>query len=221
MKNASLILNVFLTIAVIVLYVLHFNTGTGPEPEGQTNSVSVETTPEKLASDVKVTKVQGEAVIVYVNIDTLLEKYQYYQDVSDEIERNLQNMENSFKARVMRYQTDMQDYISKAEKGLVPKETAIGIEEKLMKEKTSIENEERNIGLKQEKEARKLEPVQKKLYDFFKEFVAKNNYSCVLTYTSKGEGALGIRDELDVTRQVLEILNEDYTKNKKQPTLPK
>lgn len=216
MKGISLLWNVALTIGLVILFVLHFSAGNTQADSGDgSDSLYVEKTPAKLAADVPITKAQGEAVIVYVNIDTLLENYAYYRDVSTVIEKNLAAMDNAFKQKVMNYQTELQDYMSRAEKGLIPKESAIQIEEKLMKDKQAIENEEKFLVQKQEKEARRLEAVQKKLYDFFKEFVAQRNYSCVLTYTAKGEGALGIRDELDVTKEVLTILNDDYKKKPK------
>ena len=65
MKNASLILNVILTIAVAVLYYLHFK--------------------DRQPEEAPVVKAPVEAkgkTIVYVNVDSLLTKYDYFKAVS-------------------------------------------------------------------------------------------------------------------------------------------
>ncbi len=208
-------MNVILSIAVAVLFYLHFSSASASDPDSDPLSDKQKT--EDLAKNIKVSDAQGSAIIVYVNIDTLFEKYKYYKDVSVEVENNLAAIEGNFKNKVMKYQEDFQTYIDKAGQGLIPKEQAEQIEGDLMKRKTAIENEEKNIGALQEQQSKKLEKVQKKLYEFFKAFTASNNYSCVLTYTSRGEGALGIKDELDVTNKVLDALNSEYESTKTPP----
>jgi outer membrane protein len=157
---------------------------------------------DSLAKKVAVSDEQASAPVVYVNIDTLLEKYEYYQKVSKEVEKAMQGIENSFKSKVIRYQKDFNEYIEKAGAGLIPKEQAMA-------------KEEQSIPALQMREEKKLEEVQIKLYNFFKSFTKANNYSCVLTYNVKGAGALGVRDELDVTSQVVKVLNDQYREEQK------
>jgi outer membrane protein len=170
---------------------------------------------DSLAKKVAVSDEQASAPVVYVNIDTLLEKYEYYQKVSKEVEKAMQGIENSFKSKVIRYQKDFNEYIEKAGAGLIPKEQAMAKEEELMRRKQAIEQEEQSIPALQMREEKKLEEVQIKLYNFFKSFTKANNYSCVLTYNVKGAGALGVRDELDVTSQVVKVLNDQYREEQK------
>ena len=77
MKNASLILNVILTIAVAVLYYLHFK-------DHQPEAVSTVKAPAEA---------KGKA-IVYVNVDSLLTKYDYFKDTQKVLESKRFQLEN-------------------------------------------------------------------------------------------------------------------------------
>jgi len=66
-KNASLILNIVLAIAVAVLYYLHFKGN------------STDATPTAVPTESK-----GKA-IVYVNVDSLLTKYDFFQRHTESI----------------------------------------------------------------------------------------------------------------------------------------
>jgi outer membrane protein len=219
MKRFSIVLNVILVIAVAVLYYLHFSSsGSTAENMVKDSDTLPDINNEKTANSVKVTSKQSDAIIVYVNFDTLLAKYKYYKKVSAEIERNLTSIEGNFKARVMKYQKDVNEYMKNAEAGILSKEQAMQIENELTQRKTAIENDEKNLSLQQEKETDKLRVVEERIYDFFKAFTKARNYSCVLTYTAKGQGALGVNDDLDVTNEVIDALNSEYEEEIKKKT---
>lgn len=212
MKSFSIVLNLILVVAVGILYYLHFSSHTGSA--AVSSPQDTDTLPNinnsNTANSVKVTSKQSDAIIVYVNFDTLLAKYKYYKKVSEEIERNLTALEGNFKSRVMKYQKDVNEYMKNADAGILSKEQALQIENELTQRKTAIENEEKNLAAMQEKETDKLRVVEERIYDFFKAFTKAHNYSCVLTFTAKGQGALGVNDDLDVTSEVIDALNAEY-----------
>ena len=72
MKKVNLTLNIVLLLAVAVLYVLHF---TGNKTD---NTVSSE--------DSRITAGSGD--IVYINLDTLVNQYDMYNDLRTELESN-------------------------------------------------------------------------------------------------------------------------------------
>jgi outer membrane protein len=214
--NRSVLVNIILGIAVVVLYILHFTSKT--QVAGGND---VKPSNDSLVKSINTTQVQKESKIVYLNIDTLFNKYEYYKKVSDEASAMIKGYQTNYETRVNSFQQKYQEYVDKAGAGLIPKEQAMKIEEDLQKEKTQIEQMETNSESIQQNAAKKLEVVQKKLYDFFKAFTKANNYSCILTYTSKGEGALGIDDSLDVTEMIIKGLNEEYHKMLESQPSPK
>lgn len=207
-NRTSLIMNIVLSIAVAVLFYLHFST----KPAGVTGTDGTTAKNDSLVKTISTTKTQQESRIVYLNIDTLFEKYEYYKKVSDEANASLKAYESNYQKQVADFQQKYQDYMEKAQQGMYTKEQGLKIEEDLQNQKTKIETMEMNRTSMQDAASAKLEVVQKKLYDFFKAFTKANDYACILTYTVKGEGALGIDDSLDVTHQIIKGLNEEYHK---------
>jgi outer membrane protein len=79
MKNLSLILNAVLIVAVGVLFYLHFST-----------KGSAKASPARSAS---MNLVQPDVPIVYVNIDTLLNNYDYFKDMQNDFADKQSEME--------------------------------------------------------------------------------------------------------------------------------
>ena len=214
MNKLSPILNIVLLIAVVVLYFLHFkgnaSAGTGTASKN-----------DSLAKTISTTQAQKESKIVYLNIDTLFVKYEYYKKVNDDANTLLKTQEYSYQKRVNDLQEKYKEYMDKAGAGLIPKEQAEKIEADITAEKKSLDDLTIKRESWQDDAMRKVIPVQKKLYDFFKQFTKVNGYSCILTYTIKCEGALGINDDLDVTGQVIKGLNDEYHEELKNGTLKK
>lgn len=165
---------------------------------------------DSIIKTIPITAAQKSAPIVYLNIDTLFEKYEYYKKVSDEANNYLKYHENNYERLATELQTKYEDYVTKAGQGLYTKEQGLKIEDDLKKMKERLDQMEYDRPTVQKQAAQKLEVVQKTLYDFFKAYCKQNNFSCILTYNVRGEGALGINDSLDVTNVIVEGLNKQY-----------
>ena len=213
MNKLSPILNIVLTIAVVILYFLHFKGNT------QTAGNSSPVKNDSLAKTITTTQAQKESKIVYLNIDTLFVRYEYYKKVNDEANTLLKTQEYGYQKRVNDLQVKYQDYMEKAGAGLIPKEQAEKIEAEISAEKQRLDELSLKRETWQDDALQKVIPVQKKLYEFFKQFTKANGYSCILTYTVKCEGALGINDDLDVTKQVIKGLNDEYHEELKNGTI--
>jgi outer membrane protein len=198
-------MNVVLTIAVAVLFYLHFSKPIATTNTGNTNEIDT-----SAISNIKLTKEQKDTRIVYLNIDTLLENYTHYQEVSKKATDMVKGYQSSLQQKAVNFQKDYEDYVNKAGQGLIPKDDAIKIEKKLQVTKDELDQSELGMERIQLKAEEMLDVVRKTLYDFFKMFCKKNNYSCILTYTIRGEGALGVDENLDVTDQVVKSINQEY-----------
>ena len=76
MKKVNLILNIVLVLAVAALYVLHFTGNSKTE-----NTASTE--------DSRITAGSGD--IVYINLDTLVNQYDMYNDLRTELESKVEH----------------------------------------------------------------------------------------------------------------------------------
>jgi len=210
MNRISFIFNIILSIAVIILFYLHFSSS---KIEGKTQEETI----DSLAKSINTTQAQKESKIVYVNSDSLFEKYEYYKKVKVDAEKKINGFEANYNQMQKSLATDYNDYIDKAGKGLYSKDQSEKIEADLKKRNTALENMEKQYPYLQDQAAKELADVQNRLYTFFKSFSQTNGYSCILTFNTRGEGALGINDELDITQQVINALNFEYQQSLKNP----
>ena len=210
MNRISFIFNIILSIAVIILFYLHFSSS---KIGGKTQEETI----DSLAKSINTTQAQKESKIVYVNSDSLFEKYEYYKKVKVDAEKKINGFEANYNQMQKSLATDYNDYIDKAGKGLYSKDQSEKIEADLKKRNTALENMEKQYPYLQDQAAKELADVQNRLYTFFKSFSQTNGYSCILTFNTRGEGALGINDELDITQQVINALNFEYQQSLKNP----
>ena len=134
MNRISLLINIVLAAAVAVLYYLHFSSPAQTAPTDNSKLKS-----DSIVKTISTTQAQKESRIVYLNIDTLFEKYEYYKKVSDEANGTLKAFESNYERSVTAFQQKYQDYVDKAGAGMYTKEQGLQIEADLQTEKTRIE----------------------------------------------------------------------------------
>ncbi|GAB3039480.1 OmpH/Skp family outer membrane protein [Spirosoma pulveris] len=191
MKNASLILNVVLTIAVAVLYYLHFK---GPQAEAD--------------SAVKAPVEAKGRAIVYVNVDSLLTKYDYFKDTQKVLESKRFQLENDLAAKGRNLQNKVAFFQQRA--ATMTQEQGRATEASLQKEQQDILafRERAAQGLATE-EQDKNKQLYDQIYEYLKKENATNKYEFVLGYT-KGGGILFADPSGDRTSKILAGLNKEY-----------
>ena len=109
MKKANLIINIVLIVAVAALFVLHF-TGRGKASQIQT------------AGSESVTATKGD--IVYINLDTLINQYDMYNDLRSELQGKLSAIENDINKQGRALENDIKSFQEKMQKGLLTRSQA-------------------------------------------------------------------------------------------------
>lgn len=202
MKNASLILNVILTIAVAVLYYLHFK---DHQPETET---AVKAPVEA----------KGRA-IVYVNVDSLLTKYEYFKDAQKVLESKRFQLENDLATKGRNLQNKVAFFQQKAP--TMTQEQGRATEASLQKEQQDImayrDRAAQNLALEEQAKNKEL---YDQIYDHLKSINAQNKYEFVLGYT-KGGGILFADPAADRTSVILDGLNKEYTAKQAKGTKKK
>lgn len=186
LKQASLILNVVLLIAVAVLYFKVFGTN-------QASSGSPLSAPAQ------------NSRVVYVDSDTLLENYTYFRDLEEQLDKKKDSLERILSAKGQALEREMRDYQEKGA-GMSASERQLR-EEMLMKKQQALMEERDNLLEKLKTEDAALaDSIHIDLMKYMKEFNRSHGYDFILGYT-RGGGILFANDSLNVTRQVLEGLN--------------
>lgn len=192
MKNLSLILNGILAVAVIYLYILHFS---GESPVETEDAATVSSS-------------GGVPKIAYVNSDTLLEYYDFFQDKRTELEGKAQKLQSDYETRAKGLQSEITSFQRNA--GSMTMNQARAIEEDLMKKQQNLAQYQQNLSSElMQEEAKVNEELYEKVAEYLEEYGEEENFKVVLTYT-KNSGVLYADDSLDITRVVVDRLNERY-----------
>jgi outer membrane protein len=202
MKRLPLILNIVLAVAVIALYVLHF-TGLGISKKNKTEA------------GITAGMADGSDIF-YVQIDSVISKFDMATDLSGELEAKYKSSEAALQSRQEAYQKDVRDYQYKVQRGLVTRTDAQTIEQQLYTKQQDLVKLQQDLGNEiNEKQTVMNRQVINAIMEYLKENNADFNYKYVMG-TSFGGNILYANDSLDITKSIVKGLNEKYQKNKKK-----
>jgi outer membrane protein len=201
MKNVSLIVNVVLGAAVAVLYVLHF-TATGKTADIQADYVA------------RGEYVPAQSNIVFVNFDTLLNNYDMFFDLQKKFLEKQQKLEAELTRSSRSYERQVGDFQEKVQKGLVTRSEAQQLEMQLMQVQQELmgQRDEYSQELMEEEQVMNRQ-LQHSIYDFLEEYNNRHKYHYIFSH-SFGGPLLYTDRNLNITREVIEGLNQKYRQNK-------
>lgn len=203
MKKASIIINIVLTVAVIVLFVLHF---TGK---------SVPAMVANEAGDVDMVA-RGEASIAWVNMDSLLANYDMYFDFQDELEEKGRKMERDMNNKTRALEKEMMDFQDKVQKGLVTRATAQQMQQDLAVKEQELYLYRDELGMQfAEEEQVMLRRIQHSITDFVANYNKDKGFEVIFSGAFGGPLLYG-HPSIEVTTDVLNGLNQEYQKSKPQ-----
>jgi len=202
MKRLPLILNIVLAIAVVALYVLYF-TGIGSPKKSST----VEGLPAGSANG---------GSIFYVQIDSVLSHFDMATDLSGELQSRFNASEAEFQAKQKAYQNDVNDYQYKSQRGLITRSEAQTTEQELYAKQQNLAKLQQDLTQElQEKQTVMNRQVINAIMEYLKMNSSQLNYKYVLG-TSFGGNILYANDSLDITKNIITGLNENYKETKKK-----
>lgn len=200
MKNLSVVLNVVLLVAVGVLYFIHFSDGDAVNQPKLEASAAV---PAK-----------GKTVIAYINSDSLLSNFNYYNKVEKELNELQNKYDNDFATRAKGLQQRAYTLQQNAQNMTIAKARAE--QEELMKSEANLRKYQESLTQKfLTRQAELQDSLYLKVSDYLKVYGEENNLDVVLTY-QRGSGVLFASDSLDITSKVIEGLNNQYPTQEKE-----
>jgi len=198
MKNSSLILNVVLLVAVIVIYVLHFTSGKSSAKDDVLVGGPAQLTDMKIA---------------YVKVDSLIVNYDLAQQLHDEFTKNQEAYTKEYATRRSKFEEQAAAFQEKIQRG------GFLTEQRAMQERDRLVNEEQEILKLDQDLSSKLAEMQnannQQLVDSLMAYLKKFNASKKYAYIFNSSGIL-IGDEAhNITKEVLDAMNDRYAKEKK------
>jgi len=199
MKKVSLIVNIILAVAVVILYVLHFNKNEGK------NNANINQPSEQV-----VNSSTGELKIAFVNIDTLISNYNYFLNLRDELQRKIQQLDAEFNIQSRTYDAQVADYQDKVKKYLITTKQAQEVEKQLMIQQQELLNKRDEMRRQiAEDENVMNNKVYYKIIDYINDYNKSNNYQYIFSNTGSGPILFG-NSALNITNSILAGINQQY-----------
>ncbi len=198
MKNLPLILNIVLFALVGHLYYLNFSKNKAAE--------QVITAPTSQSGGVK---------IAYVNGDTLDAQYIWLKKQKDAIQQRMQAAENSLAAKEQALMKDANALQERFQGGNMTQADAEKAQNALMQRGQRLEEEKVRLSKSLSEEQKKaFNDLYANVEAQLKTLSAQIGYDYILSF-SRGGQILLANDSLDITKQVLQLLNAQELEQKK------
>lgn len=149
--------------------------------------------------------------IVYVNSDTLSEKYQYFIDIRAKLEAKVKKAQSDLQSKGQAFQREVAEYEKNAPTMSASDRQAT--EERLARKQQELGRLDQNASqsLAQD-EATEFNNVYTAITDYLKKHAEEQGYTYVLTYSKSNPAVLYANEKFDITRQILDGLNAEYKK---------
>lgn len=195
MKHLSLILNVVLFIGLGLLYFLHFNgasTNTGESTTGETQAI-------------------GELKVAYVNIDSILMKYNLATELNNALIKKQSGMKSRLEKEASAFEKDAQVFQDKVQRGIfLTQQRAEEAQQQLVMRQQELQQLEYDYTNQLAAEQQKMNA---RLFDSINNFIKAYNtpekYQIILGHSLGGNMLYG-SEQINITPEVLKGLNEHY-----------
>ena len=149
-------------------------------------------------------------------IYSVVNSYDMFNDLKSELEEKVQKIQNELQAKGRDFQKAANDFTNKINKGLLTQAEAQERNQVLTNRQADLQN----LTAQKEAEIQEEQAVMfNKVMDAIQTYIAKYNqekkFAMILTTTDAATTVLTADPTLDITAEVIEGLNNEYVKNKK------
>lgn len=193
----SLMMNIVLFAAIVVLYILHFM-GNG---SGEIDTATLQ-------------KSNKAVTVGFVNSDSIMANYDMVEHMKDSLvaqtkiyEAQFTAAQSSFETQVLAYQKKIKDNTLSIEQATATEKTLTKLQENLLTMKEELTNKLAD----QELELNVV--LQDSIMSCLKRYNKRYNFDYILGF-SKGSGILYANDSLNITSEIIKELNKEYKSKK-------
>jgi len=198
--NFNTLLGIFLLLALIVLYILHFTSS------GQ-NAASPVTAIQKAGG--------RQLSVVFVNLDSLNTHYEFVKVLRSELEGTGKKLQTEVMSEQAALEKEANEFQRQMSTNSIPEEKAKVIYEQLMqKQQALMQKKDQYTQQVSEQELNMNLRLIDSVTIFLKRFNRKYHFDYIMGYKAGGEILIS-NDTLDITESVLEELNREYHQRKK------
>ena len=197
--NISLVLNGILLIAVAYLLSQHLSSG----------KVKAEETP---AADTAA----ASPNIVYVNADTLVEQYEYFRQQKEALDKRQAEASQRLNQRMATLENEFRGVQQKIQQGLLTPNQIADEEQRLGRKQQELVAEQEKLSKELMAETQRIQlELEDELRQSLDQMRERRGYDYILQY-GQGSSVLLAADSLDITAEVLEILNQKKTEEQEK-----
>lgn len=151
--------------------------------------------------------------IVYLNSDSLSEKYQYFKDIKAKLESKVKKAQADLQSKSTAFQREVADYQKNA--ATMSADDRQATEQKLARKQDELARLDQTASSSIAKdESDEFNNVYNKITEFLKKHASENGYKLVLTYSKSNPTVLYADPSLEITNEVIKQLNEEYKPKK-------
>ena len=201
MKNLPLIFSIAALLIAIVFGVISLGSGKTATKENSGNK----------ADSLTVTKTEG---IAFMDLDRVIQEYDMANDLGAVVETKVKNIQDEVNRRGKKLEKDVADFQAKIDKGLVTRSTAEIQGQKLQKQQDDFNayaNQKNNEIM--EEQAVMMNQIADAIKTFIDKYNEEKQYTMILT-NQRGVPVITADAALDITDEVIALLNEEYVKTK-------
>ena len=198
MKNLSLGLNAVLFIGLGVLYFLHFNSNSSSSTNASNDFVATQT---------------GDLTIAYVNIDSVLLKYNLSIELNTSLTSKQANMKAKLEKDAQAFEKDAQIFQDKVQRGIfLTQERAQEAQQQLVMRQQELQKLEYDYSNQLAAEQQKMNA---QLFDSISSYITEYNtpekFQVIFGHSIGGSLLYG-SEQLDITDNIISGLNSRYGK---------
>lgn len=198
MKNVNYIINGILAVAVVILFVMQLSgkkeTSTANPTISGDGNASVRTLP-----------------VAYINVDSLLENYNYAKDLNEIILKKAENSRANVNQKAASLQKEMEEFQRKiTNNAFLTRERAEQEQQRLVNKRQELQDLDTRLSQELMTEQQKLnEQLRDSIVSQLKIFNQNKGFEIILSNTS-GDNILLANDAYNITAELLEYLNKNY-----------
>ncbi len=197
MKNVNYIVNGVLAIAVIVLFVLHF---TGNKGQTVTRTINAENFAD------------ATMPVAYVNIDSLLLNYNFYNDLNEILLKKQENARANLRTKMQDLEKEISQFQQKVNtNSFLTRERAEQEQERLLKKQQDLQElDERTVYDLQVEQLQMDMQLRDSIVHQLKVFNEKYGFQIIYS-NNNSDNILYANDAYDVTEEFTKFLNGQYS----------
>lgn len=153
----------------------------------------------------------GDLKVAYVYTDSVINKYEYFKKMSEEITAKGQRFDSDLQTRARGFEQEVATF-QQTGGNMTPNQARAKQDELVKKEQNLMTYRNNLMQELSADEAKMMSDIYEQVQGYMKDYAAENGIDIILSYT-RGGAMWYASDAMDVTASVVEGLNKKYAAN--------